>query len=558
MIGPQPSEEPIRESKPLLNAIFNNQLKELVDSRIYNHGLNSPHDFEFEGKMYHSEKVAVYDRRAFMAKAIEKSINNFAILDIVNLRQADMATDGAHGNKSADIILSYLSHTVVDYLRNFHQRNPGKKIEFCRYGGDEFAFSYKGMNQQEIVEFNQQIGLLFNKIEGFYKPQLTGSEVIKRQVEVEFKTIDRPQDEFSKAIFDHFLERGMILKTEEIERSKTRFVNLERFEKWQAEEMKLLSYPEKCKDISDKLRYLSNLNPLLKKQIDDLIKMADQLGEESQFKLKKDLEFIFFDPLLSSAILSTSDLMDNIVAGNISHVWTKDLKFIKQLNNISHTDGDNAIKILWQTIKESMPEADQEKIIFCKNGGTFLIALKNGEKLSSDTIAKLNGITSIHYRDMFTHQSLSFAIGRYDHEVDPAFVKNKYSEKQKLTEDEFLVLKKLKEEESKKLFDRSDDLFYKQIGGYFLSGNWGNVFTRSKTLVEELHIDSLLQDFFINKRAVQHIIGLERALDELIGSNRITFYETEMLRNLRLAMKYAYSHDMTNNQELIELRNILT
>lgn len=542
--------------KVVSRAIFKNQLNKLVESKIYNHGLDRLRQFGFQGNIYQSLPIKVHDRRVFLSNIMESGIRNFSIMDVVNLRQADMATDGIRGNKGADFLLNDLSHVVVDYLNRFNSENKGKKITFCRYGGDEFAFSYSGLVADEIKRVNSEIqSLINNQVRGFFKPNLIGEKIIKRKVEVEFKLINKPEDVLEQEIFNHFIKNGVMLKIEEINKLKKMFGEYEKFREWQDKERIPDLYSVKHKNLDDKLRYLSKLNPILEKEINKLIDLADILGESAKFQLQKELESIFIDPLLRSPFLSAADVIDNIKAGNISHIWTKDLKFLKQFNNISYADGDNAIKILWENINKTIYKEDLEKLVFARNGGTFFIGLKSGEKLSRETTKKLSDLAKISYQGILSKDAFIVNLGSFDHKVNEEFIKKKYGLSTELSDDDRIKLINLLTEENKLMFVKSDDQFYDNMAVYLLS-HWDQVFSKFHTPLEGFFTTSFVHDYFISKRAIQHLIGLEKALDRL-ENNSMKKLRQNILKKIRIAINYSYTNNMLEESELQNLNFIL-
>jgi hypothetical protein len=144
-------------------------------------------------------------------------------------------------------------------------------------------------------------------------------------------------------------------------------------------------------------------------------------------------------------------------------------------------------------------------------------------------------------------------------------------------------------EENKLLFIRSEDLFYDQLAKYLISPGqtengeiksfyWNLVFSGSND--KEFSTVSLTHDYFVNKRSIQHLIGLEKALDRLdinlVGNsferstyeifgkttnletnNQLKEFRQTILKKIRTAMNYAYSHSMLEENELRELDKIL-
>lgn len=567
---------------------FNQRLDALVFPRKFNPGINTKREFEFRGHVYKALAVPVMDRKPFFEMSDAKGIQDYYIMDIVNLRQADLAVN-PNGNSSADLLLNHLSQIVINHVKHFNGINEGKEVLFCRYGGDEFGFSYSGMSPLEINAFNSQMKEVLGKMYGFYRPSLDYDGLVKGKIGVEFKDHSRPTDDLGKAIFDHFKGKKVLLNAEEISKMKNKFGNdYMQFRLWRVLEEQRDFYPDGVISTDDKLDYLSKANPLLTDRIKELKDLADNSGparEAARYKLTRELEKLFEDPLLKRPVITGTEMLANIKAGNISHVWTKDLKFMKELNSISYADGDSAIETLWSKINECIDPADSDKLVVARNGGTILLGLTEGKELLYSTKIKLAALDSLTYKGIASNDKVKLPIGSFDHEVSQELRKQKYGLRKNLPPDIEHRVFRLMVEESKNLYRESDRKFYSYLAyrlmlpdgmtdGLVTRTYWDNVFKKKPEAADGLFTAKIIRDYFISKRASQRLTQLELAIDKLDITQLLEPYmsmsgkEREaleamgerqrlMLRKLREAMNYAYTHTMTHNTHLEALRDIL-
>jgi GGDEF domain-containing protein len=580
----QIQERSIRDSSAI--QAFSQEIDKVIKPKQYNPGLGTPRAFEFRGNLLLAPAVQVMDRKMFFDLSGDSGVQNYYIMDIVNLRQADMAMNYS-GNKSADLLLNNLGRIVVNEVESFNDSSENKRILFCRYGGDEFGFSYQGMTPEEIRNFNQKIKTLLNETKGVFRPSMEVDLLEERNIDVEFKDHSRPKDGLGQAIFDHFRDNSVLLNAEEVAKLKNKFNNdYLQFRLWRVIQDVGDFYPKEVVTAGQKLRYLARVNPLLESGIIRLIEMAEGLKEGAEiakFKLQMELQKLLVDPLLKRPTISRGEMIQNIKSGNVSHIWTKDMKFMKELNNVSYADGDNAIKTLWQAVEECIEPADMDKLIISRDGGTLVMGLRVGEVLSQKTVTRLRKLEKVRYKGIASDDKIDIVIGTSEHAVNPEILKKRYGLRNDLSRDEEFDSKRLMNEEIKQAFNVSDDVFYQKLAvklmtpmgldnGAITSTYWDTVFSTERP--QGLSTINLIHDYFISKRASQRLTQLEKAIDTLDTSSLLSRYLTTgaqeawslnnltskqqiMLKRVREAMNYAYSHSILEAKDLKKVHDIL-
>lgn len=358
------------------------------DRYTFDAGLLQTREYQTpDGEILSAEGVSLYNRSAFLARALEimkqDGFNgSFALMDIAKFRDADNAED-ADGNKSADYLLNRIGKELINKISflksNYLKNNKKIDIEVSRYGGDEFMFLINGVTPQEREEILTELANATTGVKGFYVNSGAPVQAVHEE-NVTLKKMEKieiPTASFERAIFEYYIPRGLILEPTEIQ-------NIIKLHSTEMEEMLAQTtipsiYPENLLDgtespeeaMEKKTDYLFIRHPELE---GPFTFAKDEVAKEAILKY---VEKVMHDPLLHEVVMGFADLETHLSKADYSNAIVFDIKFIKEINDTrSIVEGDKAIQELWRQIQTKIGPEDRTNYQVYRRGGTFVIALK--------------------------------------------------------------------------------------------------------------------------------------------------------------------------------------
>lgn len=336
----------------------------------------------------------------------------FLMLDLENLRDAD-ATKFENYN-AADYMLGKVAESLTDDVERLKKQFAGKNVRFevGRYGGDEFVLALVGdYTQDDLTKIASDSLLKVQNLDAFYQ-RLPNEPIIRSKIKVknggfEFIEID-PGDVMESEIFEYYFQQGVILNREQIKIEKERYKNkIEDFR--QSAVARKIDYPADVDSVDKKIVHLTTRHPEFRDVYDDL--MASTLPAELVQRLFLDfVENNIYDRLLGANVTSFADLTEHLGKGEFSRLWIFDGKFIKETNDaLGYPLADKLIQNIWKEITSKISSNDHDNLFFARRGGTFALALRNGAKLSQETIANLQELKATPFPDSDFNVPIGFS-----------------------------------------------------------------------------------------------------------------------------------------------------
>ena len=233
-------------------------------------------------------------------------------------------------------------------------------------------------------------------------------------------------DEIERKIFLSYLNRGIILTQEELEKEKNIFLT-EDETKVDEEKLKELVDDsiatniygkDRLTKLIDKITYYQKFHPelffplVLALKLDGLT--LEQINQNPGLKAPRTNNVIVFienfvvDVLLDRVVISRFDLAEHIKREEFSQLFAFETK-LKEVNdyfNLAY--GDRLIKQLWGKIKNAVGDKNLEYFSIGRAGGLIFLGLKKTPEISSEELSqlveKLKNIKSIKMREIeFDH-----------------------------------------------------------------------------------------------------------------------------------------------------------
>jgi GGDEF domain-containing protein len=383
---------------------------------------------EDEVDHFEAEKVELLNRSAFANYVLSQREANptgsfvFRQLDIRDFRSADYAID-IHGNKGADynlnIIARKLNEKVEQINAVFRDRNIQSEVVPCRYGGDELAIAFIGVEDPQmrtllyqIIAGDKDAGALdgITSTVGFTK---RGNAIKREQTQLKtgLNEIIPPNDPADNELFWNYLRNGVILSHEDMIKVKRN--PHDESDHGEPEDLRFDEY----------IIRLRNRHPELGMSIDALMAIHGSISEsdsDGRDKLEKDfreyIDTIVYDRMLGEKVSSFYDLQKHLGADAFSEVYVKDMKGIKEINDYQGiAAGDMAIRQLWESIHSCVPEDEISKVMFFRRGSTFVVGIRKGETLSQEARQQLEALSTVEF------EGNEFAIAQYQTDVKKTF-----------------------------------------------------------------------------------------------------------------------------------------
>lgn len=295
--------------------------------------------------------------------------------DFVILR-FDLAGIGDLSEEEGDIRLNQAAQ-VLNNLQNELLLPKELKLYVGRYGGDEFVLSLVKPDNLSLGDFNE----VKNHVIEFLLERLkqTGIELKNNALE----EITLPQNPISREIFLAYLNRGVILSIEELEKEENQN-NLTK------NTIKTNIYGKDNPSLEEKIEYYKRFHPELSFPL-WLAKMKDsRLNTHYTEEIIDLFEFFLVDSLLGTTVISRWDLSIHLMRGEFDQLFVFEIK-IKEINDyFSFFDGDKLIKALWKKIKESVgTEENLSHFVVGRAGGIIFLGLKKNSNISQKELEEI-------------------------------------------------------------------------------------------------------------------------------------------------------------------------
>ncbi len=431
------------ENIMLLDGIYPPEKKKKFTSILYGFyslildpGLSRKVDFSYKGEKFQEEPVYMVGRAAFLERTLKmmeqiRSENlAFLILDLADVGFADMVKDES-GNRttSADLLINRFARKLLKAIeevqKEFDKKLDGRKIHLFagRYGGDEFAVSvlgdYRPEDIKEIVNIikNKISGLknqaLYKRFNGEIEKEEWGDICLKNQT-IEVIDFSSKDDEYSKKIFFHYLRKGLILNKEQIDIIKKSYPKDDDFTKAVVEPYELTILNQQEVDVDERIQRVISLHPELKLPFSVAAFLDEQEKKgvkEHQRVVLSFFERILIDKIFGFMVYPYYDFIQHVEKEKITKIMVFDLK-IKEFNDIiGLAFTDDLINQLWIRIKNSIKEEDWSKLIVGRRGGSFFLAVREGEEISSESMTSLSNISSISFQASQSMGEFSIPLG---------------------------------------------------------------------------------------------------------------------------------------------------
>jgi len=399
-------------------------------------GLSRAIEFQHNGETFHADSVFMLRRSAFLERTRKKLDQMdskkaaFLMMDVSDVGFADMVEDDRHtGIKSADLLLNRFVGTLqqaLDQTQKALDETFGKNtisLMAGRYGGDEFVVSILGNYDNDVIDMvkkNIQERVLVLKNQAVYRRITLQDDHEnfrdeKGDIRLKNNSIDVTElptaDQYNQKIFMHYLKQGLVMDQEQINIIRAQYKTEDEFDgdvvrrynfrfEYRQEDKKIITALE------DKIGYILKRHPELRlafdlaSSLDEAETMLGSSGAIIQKRQEAMLQFVqttLFDPLLGYGVYSYHDFKEHTDDEPIDRFMVFDLK-LKEFNEfmgLVFTDG--MIGSFWNQIEKAIDDKDKHKVIFGRRGGTFYLAVKKGEKLSSTSLKQLSIIDKVPF-----------------------------------------------------------------------------------------------------------------------------------------------------------------
>ena len=353
---------------------------------------------------------------------------NFKLLtlDLKNIRAADQAKD-SKGNSAGDFVLNLaageLNRAVIEVSQELGINS--EDILVGRYGGDEFYVGLIGdFEIANIEKIKAKIKQYIESKQGMY---LTDGKINKVNLELKnnkIAGISIPEDAVKRQIFLSFMQRGMVLDAEQLDKEKELFIdssgviNQVRLNDYLGRVIAQEIYPKEIATggFAAQINYLTRLHPELRIPFYLAKHLDKQEGETivtRQIALLNFVENYTVDPLLDEIIISRFDLLDHLKRGEFSKVFAFEVK-LKEINDcLSYTIGDQAVINLWKKekmLKQLLGE-ERDKVKIGRFAGTLFFGLKKGQSLLPETEEKIRQTINTGIEDNYKGINFKQMIG---------------------------------------------------------------------------------------------------------------------------------------------------
>lgn len=338
--------------------------------------------------------VAMFGRQGFANELLKRYKGgkglNILMIDIAGLREDDKGG-------TADYNLNIFATRLSEVIKKLEETGKIKSDEYvvARYGGDEFSIGLvEDYSDEELTTIKKELlGQGEDKeagLDGVIGLKKKGNTLKDKPIKIKDGKIDAislPTDEHEKNLFLSFLERGFLIKAEELKREVDYFrdekgsINEEDFKKY------LKDFENgKAKidgNLKDKIKELTDKHPEFKvpfyyAEIADLD--SNKKGDTVQREV---LEFIYnylYDPLLGEIAMSRHDLADHLKRGKFSNIYSLEVK-VKEINDrMSYAYADRVISGLWndKLKKLAEPLIKSGDVSLGRIGGNIFFGVRKG------------------------------------------------------------------------------------------------------------------------------------------------------------------------------------
>ncbi|MBW7960171.1 hypothetical protein H3C65_01600 [Patescibacteria group bacterium] len=355
--------------------------------------------------------VAMFGRQGFTHELLKRYKDdkglNILMIDIAGLREDDRGG-------TADYNLNIFAARLNEVIKKLEATGKIKSGEYvvARYGGDEFSIGLVGEYSYEELESikkellgqgeGKESGL--DGVIGLKKEEntLKGKPIKIKDGKID--TVSLPDDEHEKKLFLSFLERGFLIKAEELKREVDYFrdekgnINEEDFKKY------LKDFENgKAKidgNLKDKIEELTKKHPEFKVPF-YYAEIADNNSDKNGDTVQREvLEFIYnylYDPLLGEIAMSRHDLADHLKRGKFSNIYSLEVK-VKEINDkMSYAYADRVISGLWNDKLKQLAEPliKSGDISLGRIGGNIFFGVRkgaDGERIKQ-FLKKVSGIS---------------------------------------------------------------------------------------------------------------------------------------------------------------------
>lgn len=383
-----------------------------------------------------AEPVAMFRRSAFIDK-VQTELDGmkdpkaaFLMLDLANLRSADMVTDKA-GNRYADIILNNFAGALQEAIAEVKNEllvgdYRDLKAFACRYGGDEFSIAVMGDYDSEILDrVKEKIKQKVDAIEtpGYYeesKNYKKRGRIVEGKIAIKenkIETLELPQtDSFARTIFLHYLGQGLILDPSQIEYIKEDYGE-ERYFRSNVVRRKEDRNPY-YRMVGDKMEYVTELEDKISIVLERHPELsvvyniaeafdkgeAEKTGSKVTRRRENLLRFTertLYDPLLGTNVYNFFDFTEHLQEEQFRDLYVFDLK-LKELNDLKgYAFADRMLTHFYSEMRLPLSQnGDLSKVMIGRQGGTFFMAVREGQQLSEASLAEIRSYFSGNFEYM--------------------------------------------------------------------------------------------------------------------------------------------------------------
>lgn len=397
--------------------------KEIVENKIYDRGLNneviwhSPnHDVCFikglkvynRNALFHLIKKDLLDEQY----AIKNVNAKFCFIDLEYF--SSMNIPDQFNILGGDYYIQLVALKIDSLIKTSYFADS---IEFGRYGGDEFLLFFKdGIEEDSVLDFLQQVEAAIHEEVGFYKKN---NHIVQSNITLkgDMDVISIPTDPLGKAIFELYLNRNLLLNSEEIEKA------IYDFEFGDNEGIYTNSLHEKNPRYTDQRLEEYKINHPFYDRYFTLIEELSTLNNSPIYKQKllNYFDNLYQDPLFNFEVLNFSDFDELVSQQPLSHLYIFDLKFVKEFNDkFSLIRGDQVIQKFVETISNLFHDEDKDVINIGRRGGTLKLSIPDFSQLRIESVNNLQRFRRNPCVELHNDINITIPIGMHKQKLNTA------------------------------------------------------------------------------------------------------------------------------------------
>jgi hypothetical protein len=412
---------------------YDNELNEIIDTLIrhsFDPGCNRDLDWREKGspKGETTSAVEIYNRSTlcnFIISQVTDEQGNYngtpcsiAFWDGSGIKDADSAK-GVDEKPYADLAINKMAKVAVETFGKATTLFGGENFA-SRWGGDEFWGCSIGGNQQSIKQFIKQAlpkNLAHEK--GVFLETTTftdrkGIEQTEKKLvrkplglkqtptEPAIHFIEIPTDPERNILFLHFLKKGLILKSTDIDNIQSEIAYFSGVSTKEFLEVVYSNdfYPNSIKSNEEKIEFIKTLSPhhgnLLQLALKNNLELSTKNGNLNMFDTLLDyVEKTIFHQLLGRNVGTFTEMYETLVKSQPEWITTEDIRFVKELNEnskFSYVGADLTLKDGSDEIN-TITNANKGFVTHYQRGGTAFQTYS--EDLHDKTIQSLTNLQSI-------------------------------------------------------------------------------------------------------------------------------------------------------------------